>query len=128
MKSLDLKLPIRKHTFLLAAVISVVWHCFWFFSTAVVVSPQKLHIRKYPAIVSIGPVLDDTIFRTLSAAKPQLPETFYRSASDLFSPAVDVEVKRIERFEPGQVVSTSSGTRLWDELKSLVKEEKNSPE
>ncbi|HTL70009.1 MAG TPA: hypothetical protein VL404_01840, partial [Candidatus Eisenbacteria bacterium] len=55
----------RDRTFLGAVGLSLLWHFFWFFSITIVVSPPKPKNKPMVKIVSIGPVLDDSIFRTL---------------------------------------------------------------
>jgi len=78
-------------------------------------------------VVSLGPVIDDTIFRTLVENKPQLSETFYRHLSD-FTVPMEVEVQSIERHSPGDVVSVPMGRKVSNHLKDLVGGEKPTPD
>jgi TonB family protein len=113
--------------FLVAVLISLLWHFFWFFSISITVSPYKRVMKPRPHIVALGPVLDDTLFRTLVENKPQLSETFYRRLTD-FSPVLNEEVKTLERQSAGDVVSLPYGKKMWSSLKDLVSGEKPLPD
>lgn len=116
----------RDRAFLSALGLSLLWHCFWFFSISItVVAKKPSHLR--PKIVSLGPVLDDTLFRTLVENKTELSETFYRRLSD-FSKPVELEVKTMERHAAGEVVSLPFGKRVLDSIRSLAGGTKASPE
>ncbi len=115
-------------SFLMALGISLLWHFFWFFSITITINPSKRfsHLPK-PKIVSLGPVLDDTIFKTLVENKPQLSETFYRRISDFSSP-LDLQVKTMDRFSPGEVVGLPARKKFWSSLRGLVGGAKTSPD
>ena len=117
----------RSRTFGTAILLSLIWHFFWFFSVTIVISAPKHRQNAKPKIVSLGPVLDDSIFRTLVETRPQLSETFYRGLSDLSS-AVEPEVRTMERHSPGDVVSVSFGKRFLDSMRVLVGGDKTSPD
>lgn len=112
----------------MALGISLLWHFFWFFSITITINPsQRFSHQPKPKIVSLGPVLDDTIFKTLVENKPQLSETFYRRISDFSSP-LDLQVKTMERFSPGEVVGLPARKNFWSSLRELVKGTKTSPD
>lgn len=117
----------KDRSFLLAVTLSLLWHSFWFFSITVTVSPHKSPKKVHPRIVSLGSVLDDTIFRTLVENKPQLSQTFYRHLSD-FSAKLDVQTKTIERHSPGDVVALPFGKRYMSFLKEMTGGDKFSPD
>ncbi len=119
----------RNRSFATALAISLLWHFFWFFAiTITVTSPKRFGSGKIkPQIVSLGPVLDDKIFRTLVQNKPTFSETFYRRSSDFLSP-LDLEVKTIERHSSGEVVSLPFRKKFWSSLKELVGGTKTSPD
>ena len=110
----------RERSFAFAVALSFLWHFFWFFSISITVSPaRRFSKRPRPQIVSLGPVLDDTLFKTLVQNKPQFSQTFYRRLSD-FSSIEEVEVKTIERHAPGEVVSVPFGKRVGGLVRNLV--------
>ncbi|OGW80967.1 MAG: hypothetical protein A3C47_05870 [Omnitrophica bacterium RIFCSPHIGHO2_02_FULL_51_18] len=109
---------LRDKAFVSALALSILWHCFWFFSISITVAHKK-PTRAKPQIVSLGPVLDDSLFRTLLETKPELSEAFYRRLSD-FSKPIDLEVKTMSRHSPGEVVSLPFGKRVLNSIKSLV--------
>lgn len=116
----------RDRSFAWALAISLLWHFFWFFSITITVSPKRLSQKTRPKIVSLGPVLDDTLFRVLVQNKPQLSQTFYRHLSDY--PALeDLKVRTIERHSPGDVVSLPFGQRFMSSLKGMVGGDKAEP-
>jgi TonB family protein len=112
--------------FLFALSLSALWHLFWFFSVTISVQPPRKTGPVKPRIVSLGPVIDDTIFRMLAEEKPQLSETFYRHLDD-FAPAVEVKPQVLERREPGEVVSLSS-RRSGSLVRDLIGGLKPAPE
>lgn len=105
--------------FLAALALSGLWHLLWILTLNVTIEPQRVISRLRPEIVSLGPVLDDTIFRTLVEARPRYSEAFYRHLSDL-SRTIEPEVRTIERRQPGDVVSFTMGQRLFDSLRQAV--------
>jgi len=117
----------RDRSFGFALFLSLSWHLFWFFSISIVVTSPKKMAKSRPVILSLGPVLDDSIFKTLAATKPQLSETFYRHLSDFAAPA-EIEVKTVERHSPGDVVSVPFGRRVGSFLRELISGEKSSPD
>jgi hypothetical protein len=117
----------RDRSFLGGMALSLLWHFFWFFSIAIVVSPSKKSEKPKPRVVSLGPVIDDSIFRTLAQTKPQLSETFYRQPQD-FAKVLEPEVKTIERQLPGDVVSVPFGKKAVDRMRNLLGGRKISPQ
>ena len=109
----------KNKSFLVAVAISVLWHLFWFFSVTIVVNPHKRRLKQQPVVVSLGPVLDDTIFRTLVEARPQVSQAFYRRLSD-FSGPVELEVKTLARPSPGEVVGLPFGKRVWESVRGVA--------
>ena len=73
---------LRDRSFASALLISVGWHIFWFVAISVNVAPRYMKFKTDPAVVSLGPVLDDSIFSTLAKNRQQLSETYYRRLSD----------------------------------------------
>lgn len=91
-------------SFTTAVVLSVLWHLFWFFTITVNVNPMKRYAHMRPKMVAFGPVMEDTIFRTLAQNKPQNTQTFYRRMSD-FETYTASQVKMLGAGETGRVVS-----------------------
>ncbi len=117
----------RDRSFALALLLSILWHLFWFLSISITVSPFKKKDHARPVIVSLGPVIDDTLMRTLIEAKTEPSEAFYRQLSDFTASATDLEVKTIERHSPGDVVSVPLGNKFLTSLRGLVGGKKSSP-
>lgn len=117
----------RDRSFHWAIGASVLWHLFWFYAIQIDVSPKKSKNPNSPVIVSIAPVLDDTIFRTLVETKPSFSETFYRRISDFDDP-VDVEVSKMPRYSSGDVVSVTLGQKVMNSLREWVGGSKISPD
>ncbi|MBI3252054.1 MAG: hypothetical protein HYZ52_01885 [Candidatus Omnitrophica bacterium] len=117
----------RNRPFAFAVALSLLWHFFWFFSISIVVTPKKKLFKTRPRIVSLGPVLDDTIFRTLVETKPQLSRAFYRDASD-FSQVIEPKAQTIERHAPGEVVSVPFSRKFFTSLRDWVGGSKAFPE
>ena len=113
-------------SFLWALLFSLLWHAFWFFSLTITVSSHK-KFKPRPKLVSIGAVLDDTIFKTLVENKPQLSQAFYRPLSD-FSSKLEPQPKTMERYASGEVVSVPLSKKFSDSLKELIDGSKSSPE
>ncbi len=109
----------RDRSFHWAIGASVLWHLFWFYSIQIDVSPRKVKRPVSPVIISMGAVLDDTIFRTLVETKPAFSEAFYRRISDFEDP-VDVEVAKMQRYSSGDVVSVPFGQKVMNSLRELV--------
>ena len=116
----------QDRSFLWALLFSLLWHLFWFFSLTITVSAHK-KIRPKTKLVSIGAVLDDSIFKTLVENRPQLSQAFYRPLPD-FSSKLEPEVKTIERYSAGDVVSVPFGKKFSDSLKELIDGAKSFPE
>lgn len=105
--------------FLAALTLSGLWHLLWILTLNVTIQPPYTASRPRPEVVSLGPVLDDTIFRTLVEARPRYSEAFYRHLSDL-SRTIEPEVQTTQRRQPGDVVSFVMGQRLFDSLRQAV--------
>ena len=117
----------RDRSFLWALAVSVLWHCFWFFSVTIIVSPPRKLEKNRPKMVSLGPVLNDRIFKTLVENKPQFSQTFYRQPSDLLK-SMEVPTKTVERHAPGDVVSLPEGKNFFSSLKDVISGNKSSPD
>ncbi|MCG3176326.1 MAG: hypothetical protein MOGMAGMI_01275 [Candidatus Omnitrophica bacterium] len=113
--------------FLAALVLSALWHFLWVATLNVTVESKRFDPRKRPEIVSLGPVLDDSMIRTLVESRPRYSEAFYRHLSDL-SRTVEPEVRTSGRRAPGEVVSFSMGQRLFDSLRAAVGGSKFEPD
>lgn len=114
-------------TFLFALLLSLLWHVFWFFFVRITVTSDKKFAHGRPNVVSLGPVLDDTIFRTLAETKPRYTETFYRRSSDFSSP-VEVPPQMMPRYSAGEVVSVPLSRRAWDAVRDLLGGDKSAPD
>lgn len=108
--STDVSWSFRDRSFLTCLAASLGWHLFWFCSLQIVVNSPPARLKIRPKIVSIGTVLDDTLFRTLVNERPEFSKSIYRRLSD-YSPQADLPVKTMERQTTGEVVSLSSGGR-----------------
>lgn len=106
-------------SFLTALAFSVLWHFFWFFAITIVVSPLAKKEKPRPVLVSLGPVLDDTIFKTIVDTGPRLTQTYYHQLSD-FSPAVEIQAKTADRHLPGDVVSVPFRQKFFRSIKEMV--------
>jgi hypothetical protein len=113
-------------SFLFGVAVSVLWHLFWFFSVTIVVTPPARRAMVSPRIVSLGPVLDDAMFKTLVESRPEISRAFYRQPAD-FETATEVPAETIERYSPGDVVSVPFGKRFSTSLKELVSGAKTTP-
>ncbi len=114
---------------LLGILISFLWHFFWFFSVTITVGPSKnISHKARTRSVSLGAVLDDTIFRTLVESRPQVSEAFYRHMSDFRPAPAEPEVPTSPRHAPGDVVSVPFGKKYADALKEIVSGDKPSPD
>lgn len=112
--------------FLAAFAVSVLWHLFWFFSVTVVVSPRHKTDKPKPHLVSLGPVLDDAIFRSLVENRLETTPAYYRPK--LTGPATDLPAESAERHAPGDVVSVPFGESARNALAGLVSGSKAAPE
>ena len=109
----------RDRTFIVAVLLSLLWHFFWFFSIRIVVSaPQKAE-RSRPELVSLGPVIDDALFKTLVDTKSEASESFYRRPSDLAA-AAELPAETAAPHEAGEVVSVPFGKKFFETLRHLV--------
>ena len=106
-------------SFIVAVGLSILWHFFWFFSIKIVVSTPKKPERPRPYLVSLGPVMGDTIFKTLVETKPELSQSFYRRPSDLAA-ATELPAAPPERHAAGDVVSVPFGRKFLETIKGLV--------
>ncbi len=110
-----------------ALSVSLLWHLFWFFSVTIVVTPHRKIPGPPPKIVSLGPVLDDAIFKTLVESRPEISKAFYRQPAD-FSSATQAPLQTVERYTPGDVVSVPMGKKFLSTLKEVVGGGKVSPD
>lgn len=113
--------------FLTAVAISVLWHLFWFFSVTIVVSPRKAPAPSKPPLVSLGPVLNDEIFRTLVETRLETTPAYYRPRL-AGTPATDLPVENVERHVPGDVISVPFGAQAQAALAGLVSGRKAAPD
>lgn len=115
--------------FLKALSISLLWHGFWFFAVVISVNPKRFAFKEHAKVVSLGPVLNDTIFRTLVDSRPETSQVVYRRLSDFKSP-VELETRTLEReaLPQGQVVSVPGLQNEPSLLRQLIGGEKLSPE
>lgn len=118
----------RDRSFLMGLAVSLAWHFFWFFSITIVISPPKAKEKPRPRVVSLGPVLNDTIFKTLIETRPELSQTFYRGPAALSPEALEPKVQTIERYSPGDIVSVPFGKKILNSMRMLVGGDKASPE
>ena len=118
---MSLRATFEDRPLLLGILVSFVWHFFWFFSVTITVGPDGSWSRKTESrSVSLGPVLDDTIFKTLIENRPQITETFYRHMSDFAPAPPEPENPTLERATPGGVVSVPFGKKFITSLKEFV--------
>lgn len=101
--------------FLFAAAVSVLWHLFWFFAVTIVVTPATRLKPVRTAMVSLGPVLDDALIKTLIESRPEYSRAFYRELSE-FESAVEVPRQSLERREDGDVTSLPFGAKATEDL------------
>lgn len=113
----------KDRAFILAVGLSLLWHGFWFFFVTITVSPPKKHSANRPPIVSLGPVLDDTILRTLVDTKIEASPIFYRRLAD-FGAATELAAQTLVRHSPGDVVSIPLGRRISGSLRDAIGGEK----
>ena len=114
-------------SFFIGLLFSIVWHFFWFFSIKIVVSMPPKPERPRPLMVSLGPVMNDTIFKTLVETRPELSQSFYRRASD-FSAVTEPPAQTTERHAAGDVVSVPFGKKFVDSLREIVGGIKSAPD
>ena len=114
-------------SFIFAALVSVLWHLFWFFSVTIVVAPPRKKPLPPLKVVALGPVLADAIFKTLVDARPEISKAFYRQPAD-FSTATEVPEQSVERYAPGDVVSVPAGRKFESGLKNVVSGVKSQPD
>lgn len=114
-------------SFVFALLVSVLWHLFWFFTVTITVAVPKRPPKSQPVIVSLGPVLNDTIFRTLVESRPEISKAFYRPPAD-FSSAAEAPPQSAERYSPGDVVSVPLGKKFMSTMKERVAGDKAFPE
>ena len=89
-------------SFLFAAAVSILWHLLWFFSISIEVNQHGVKARKTTEIVSLGPVLDDAIFKTLIESRTEFSKTFYRKPEE-FIRETEIPQEIPERYMPGDV-------------------------
>ncbi len=113
--------------FLFAAAVSVLWHLFWFFAVTIVVTPAPLKKPAHTALVSLGPVLDDTLIRTLVESRPEYSKAFYRELSE-FESATELPARTVERRESGDITSLPFSEKTAEHLRQLLSGDKASPD
>lgn len=113
-------------SFLFGAVVSLLWHLFWFFAVTIVVTPQTAERQSPTKLVSLGPVLDDMLIKTLVESRPEYSKAFYRELSD-FEVATEVPAQTIERRESGEVTSLPLGGMAERRLRRLMSGDKAFP-
>ncbi len=118
---------ITDRAFVLALTISLLWHFFWFFSVRIVVSTPRKAEKVRPELISLRPVIDDAMFKTLVDTKPELTQSFYRRPAD-FAAASELPPQASERYAPGEIVSVPFGKKFLQTLKSFVGGSKPSPD
>ena len=109
--------------FLFAAAVSVLWHLFWFFAVTIVVTPVLLKKPPRTAIVSLGPVLDDALIKTLVESRPEYSKALYRELSE-FETATELPVQTVERRESGDITSLPFGEKAAVRLRELLSGDK----
>lgn len=114
-------------SFLVGLVFSLLWHFFWFFSIKIVIEKPRKIDKPVPALVSLGPVMDDAIFKTLVDSRPELTQSFYRRSSD-FSAAADLPPQTVQKHVSGEVVSVPFGKKFAQSLREIVGGVKTSPD
>lgn len=117
----------RDRTFITAILVSLLWHFFWFFAIKIVVSTPRKVERPRPELVSLGPVVDDTIFKTLVDSRAQYTQSFYRRPADLAA-AAELAPEPVTRTETGDVVSVPLGRKFLERLRYLVGGSKPEPD
>lgn len=110
-----------------ALAVSLLWHLFWFFSVSITVATEPVKRSVNPRILSLGPVLDDAILRTLVQSRPEVSKAFYRELSD-FQAATELPIQTVERRESGDVTSLPFGEETMRSLRRLMSGDKTSPE
>ncbi len=113
--------------FFFALTVSALWHLLWFLMVTIVVAPPRRKPQVQPAIVSLGPVLNDAIFKTLVETRPEISKAFYRQPQDIAS-ATEAPAETLPRYEAGGVVSVPQGKGFVHSLKALVSGAKAEPE
>ena len=88
--------------------VSILWHLFWFFAVTIIVAPVTHKPLPKTALISLGPVLDDALIKTLVDARPEYSKAFYRDLSGLDA-ATELPVQTLERHEAGDVTSIPVG-------------------
>ncbi len=98
---------------------SVIWHLFWMFAISVTFVSPAID-RKATRIHFIGPVLSDDAFNTIVSLKPEVSETFYRSAETLAGETLEPEIGALGHQSPGDIVSVPTGSAAWNLLRGTL--------
>ena len=106
--------------FIFAVTVSILWHLFWFFAVTIVVTPPKQALQRQPRVVSLGPVLNDAIFRTLVETRPEISKAFYRPSKE-FNEVTDVPVENAGRYAAGDVVSIPAEKKIPSVLEDEIR-------
>jgi TonB family protein len=114
-------------SFAFAFTFSVLWHVFWFLSVDIKVASSAAKRPKDMKLVSLGPVLDDELIKTLVESRPEYSRAFYRELSDL-EKAVDIPPQTLGRQESGEVSSLPFGEKTVSRLRDIVGGVKAAPD
>lgn len=114
-------------SFLFGLAVSLLWHLFWFFAVTIVVASPPHKKPSRTALVSLGPVLDDALIKTLVESRPEYSKAFYRELSE-FEAATQLPAQAVERRESGDVTSLPFGDKAVDRLRRLMSGDKSSPD
>lgn len=121
-----LRASLSDRPLLFGALISLLWHFFWFFSVTITIGPSETLRRRVSRTVSLGAVLDDTIFKTLVESRPQVTEAFYFRSSEFTPAPPELELPVMERPLSGGVVSVPFGKKFMMTLKEFMDGDKPS--
>lgn len=103
----------------LAVIVSILCHFFWFFFIAIDVSIPLKEKKTRSKIVFLGPLVDETVFRSLAALNPPLPRTFYRGITE-FAPPMDLPIKTMGRQAAGTNANAPIGKKSEVSLRKMV--------
>ncbi len=90
-------------------------------------APAKKIEKPRPTLVSLGPVMNDDILKTLVDTRTESSQSFYRRPSDLL-PAENLPVQKVEAFVSGDVVSLPENETVSSALRQSLAGSKSSPD